>query len=99
MGLLPKVLNKEDFRSKLLIIIGGELVSQALNYTLKGRLSVSLKGVAFQTAAQITFACMFSPSTKTIKNEEPPKTFKIPKQVGPVNYQQIKDESLRISQK
>lgn len=95
VGLLPKVFNKEDLHSKLLIIIGGALVSQALSYTLKGRLSISLKGIALQTAAQITFACMFSPSTKTIKKEDPPETFKIPKREGPVDYQQIKDENIK----
>lgn len=61
VGLLPVALKRKDFQSKLLIILGGALVSETLSYTLKGRLSVTPMGLISQTSLQIGFAYCFSP--------------------------------------
>lgn len=92
VGLLPNVLNRNNFQSKLLIILGGAFVSQTLSYTLKGRLAVSLKGLAAQTIAQMILAYIFSPSFLERKTRKPQTPLQPNRREG-INYKEIKREN------
>lgn len=86
VGLLPKVLKREDFQSTLLIIIGGAIATQTLSTFGHRHFSVNWKGLTVQTMAQVLFASVLSRKT-------PPTPKPKPEPRGVVNYQTIKDEN------
>lgn len=98
VGLLPKILRREEFHSKLMLIIGGALVSQTLSMTLKGRYSVTLQGLASQMVTQIVLAYIFSararggsPAEGQEDVNSPPPSKQQPRH--PIDYGKLKEEN------
>lgn len=90
VGLLPHAFTCEDFNSKLILVLSGAVLSGTLSACLKGRLSITLRGLACQTVCQIGFSYAFSSSVKRHedslkKNHQKPEF---------INYQTIKKENL-----